>query len=177
MLRKVFGVAVIAAVATLVGLNIVWSLEKNIEKPNGDLVSLVRTKIPADDEITNNAMSELHMELKDYLAAGQDVEDYWDAFYDNPLLGERSLNALINSAGAEIIAIDIRKVKELVEIAKRKQSNKAIRYAYKIVSDLDYWLFNPGMEDQAYWGATETLQGDGNKTLVNRITKFIETNS
>ncbi|BBI31318.1 hypothetical protein [Cohnella abietis] len=159
------------------------SIENSIEKPNRQYVSILGMNMH-EEESTRDKMEQLHIELNhlvgagntDYLVWGQYIEAHWDEFYESPYLNVSFLTELSIHVSLEVVAEDIHKVIDLVAIAKQKKSVKAIRYADKIVNDLNGWLYNPNQEDDVYWGATATLQGDGDQKVIRRINKFINNN-
>jgi|GEM_PF-3639054 len=92
----------------------------------------------------------------------------WEMF--DELLTETSstIEKLITLIDIESIRVDLQTFHLILNHAYTKRDTAALRYAHRIIHDLNYWVFNRGLRKATsdYWRATITLEGEN--TSISR---------
>lgn len=160
----------------------VVSRDTKKKEPIPPLVVMMRNQLASDD--LKNSIQEMDEALEIRVGEGTDfftVEPYaaayWEEFIDDPVFSEDRLARLDEQVGVYVYREDIRRVQQLIAIAKQDHDADALVYASRIISDLNGWIFNPDEEKREYWEASETLQWHASKKTIQKITRYIKDHS
>jgi len=73
---------------------------------------------------------------------------------------------------SESLKQDLEAFARALELASETKEVNLLKFAHRIVHDLDYWLFKHGDRNPDYWGVTATLEGENSP-----VTKFLDADS
>ncbi|MBN2981036.1 MULTISPECIES: hypothetical protein [Cohnella] len=151
--------------------------------PNEDYATIVQKEVQTQTEI-DELISSMDDNLTVLVGDGTDfftteilADTYWQEFIENASFDEEDLENAISINQMKIINDDLQNIKKLIHIAKAKRDVQSIVYAYYILNDLNHWVFNPELETDKYFAATETLQLYDDKSMVNKIKTYIGKNN
>jgi len=177
-LRK-FVVVLLSSIVILIVVLAVVRREPKVKEPVAPLVAGLRSQVTSEDLRQN--IDETDAALENMIGEGTDyftVEPYatasWDEFIDDPLFSEDRLDRLDGHVDVYGYHEDIGRFRQLIAIAKRERDVTALVYAYRIISDLNDWLFNPDDKKRKYWEATESLQWHASQTTITKIKNYID---